>query len=462
VNPRFLAQRRAPRAELLAPLTDEELADLIAQGHEEAFEALVARHRRVLVNHCSQLVGRADAEEAVQETLLRAYLSLSRGQSVQRVGAWLRTIAHNTALNLLRSRGARPVAGEHEPTDVATDPFERREHLRLLLEALGSLPKRQREALVMRELEGRSYAEIESRLRTSNGAVRQLLNRARARIRTRLSTLAGFEPAFRWIVGNGRPGSSALRLGALGGGCAVTVKLCAGALLPIALGPGHLTRPEAPPPAPYGHAHAANAHAVRAASAGTLASAVAVSDPVTSARDRIVYAAYRPGVTRVRRMTGGGFRVRRATFGGPAEPPKSVSWAGGQAAGTSGGGEPQGTSTSDGGQTGGTSSTRQSWRSGQRGAGGSDNAQRQGGPRGYAASGQGSTGSGGDASTSPASGYNGGTGSWPSGQSTSQPRFASSQWSATSSPGGSPSDSRPDEGALASSGAPEGLSSTAP
>jgi RNA polymerase sigma factor (sigma-70 family) len=465
VNPRFLAQRRAPRAELLAPLTDEELAELIAQGHEQAFEALVARHRRVLVNHCSQLVGRADAEEAVQEALLRAYLSLSRGQSVQRVGAWLRTIAHNTALNLLRSRGARPMAGEHEPPDVATDPFERREHLRLVLEALGSLPKRQREALVMRELEGRSYAEIESRLRTSNGAVRQLLNRARARIRTRLSTLAGFEPAFRWIVGSGSPGSSALRLGALGGGCAVTVKLCAGALLPIALGPGHLTRPEAARAAPYSHAHAANAHGARAASGDTLASPVTVSDPVLPAHEGIVYAAYRPGVTRGRRMTGGGFRLRRAAFGGPAEPPKSGPWGGGsrgQAEGTSGGGEPKGTSTSAGGQTGGTSSTRQSWGGGQRGAGGADNGQRQGGPRGYAASGQGSTGSGGDASTSPASGDNGGTGSWPSGQSTSQPRFASSQWSATSSPGGSPSDSRPDEGALASSGAEEGLSSTAP
>ncbi|HTX32751.1 MAG TPA: sigma-70 family RNA polymerase sigma factor [Solirubrobacteraceae bacterium] len=244
--------------DLLQGLSDEKLAELIAQGDQAAFELLVTRHRRVLVNHCAQLVGRADAEEAVQEALLRAYLSLSRGHSVQRVSAWLRTIAHNTALNLLRARATRPVPGEHEPADPASDPFERREHLQLVLDALGSLPDRQREALVMRELEGRSYAEIESRLSTSNGAVRQLLNRARARVRTRMGTLAGLEPALRWILGNGSAGSSAVRLGALGGGCAVTVKLCAAALLPASLGSG-VVAPRAALPAQHLPAHAATA-----------------------------------------------------------------------------------------------------------------------------------------------------------------------------------------------------------
>jgi RNA polymerase sigma factor (sigma-70 family) len=246
VNPRFLASRRAPRAELLEALTDEQLAELTAQGQDAAFEVLVARYRRALINHCAQLLGRADAEEAVQEALLRAYLALSRGHSVQRVGAWLWTIAHNTALNLLRTRGARPMGGVAElPTE--TDPFERREHLRLVVEAVGSLPDRQREALVMRELEGRSYAEIESRLRTSNGAVRQLLNRARAGVRARLGTLAGIEPALRWFACTGGAGSSAARIGALTGGC-VTVKLCASALIPATLSAGALF------PAPTRHA----------------------------------------------------------------------------------------------------------------------------------------------------------------------------------------------------------------
>lgn len=221
MNPRFLASRRAPRADFLDGLSDEQLGQLIAHGKDAAFEVLVARYRRALIGHCVQLLGPADAEEAVQEALLRAYLALSRGHSVQRVGPWLWTIAHNTALNLLRTRKARPVGGAETVAELPADadPFERREHLRLVVEAVGSLPERQREALVMRELEGRSYAEIESRLRTSNGAVRQLLNRARAGVRARLGTLAGIEPALRWIIGTGGAGGSAARIGALTGGC---------------------------------------------------------------------------------------------------------------------------------------------------------------------------------------------------------------------------------------------------
>ncbi len=144
---------------------------------------------------------------------------------------------------------ARPVGGPEAVPELTaeTDPIERREHLRLVVEAVGSLPERQREALVMRELEGRSYAEIESRLRTSNGAVRQLLNRARAGVRARLGTLAGIEPALRWCVGTGGAGSNAARIGALTGGCAVTVKLCASALIPATLGTGALA------PAPTRH-----------------------------------------------------------------------------------------------------------------------------------------------------------------------------------------------------------------
>jgi len=171
--------------ERLQRLSDERLAALTAEGQELAFEALVARHRAALVQHCAALVGRADAEEAVQDALLRAYLALSRGRPVEHVGGWLWMIAHNRALDQLRLRRQRPTlaGGELGAPLVDEDPFAHRQDLRLVVEALGSLPHRQRTALVMRELEGRSYAEIESRLRASNGAVRQLLNRARAGLR---------------------------------------------------------------------------------------------------------------------------------------------------------------------------------------------------------------------------------------------------------------------------------------
>ncbi len=221
-------------------LSDERLAKLSAEGIDSAFAMLVLRHRRALVFHCAELVGTADAEEAVQEALLRAYLALARGESVNHVGPWLRTIAHNAALNLLRARRSRPAVSREDPAHEAVggDAFERRQSLRAVVSALEELPERQRRALVMRELEGRSYAEIEARLNTSNGAVRQLLNRARMAVRERLDALAGLVPAVRWIVADGGGAGTAARLGALSGGCAVTIKLCTAMVLTAVLAPG--------------------------------------------------------------------------------------------------------------------------------------------------------------------------------------------------------------------------------
>lgn len=276
---------RLPPADLLQGLTDEQLADLVTQGYDPAFEVLVERHRPGLVRHCSQLVGRADAEESVQEALLRAYLALSRGHPIRRVRPWLWTIAHNTALNQIRTRGARPTTSESDAchSHPAGDAFERREDLRLVVEALGALPERQREALVMRELEGRSYAEIESRLHTSNGAVRQLLNRARCALRARLGALATLEPAFRWITGNGSMGSGVVRLGALSGGCAVTIKVCATALVPATLAAGALSEPS--PPRAASRPQTAQRHAARPVVAHQQPA------PISTSTRRVVYSA---------------------------------------------------------------------------------------------------------------------------------------------------------------------------
>lgn len=220
-------------------LSDERLAELSAKGIDSAFAMLVLRHRRGLVYHCAEIVGHADAEEVVQEALLRAYLALARGESVNHFGPWLRTIAHNAALNLLRARAIRPVVSHDYPgaVPIAPNAFERRETLRAVVRALEELPERQRQALVMRELEGRSYAEIETRLKTSNGAVRQLLNRARTAVRERLDAVAGLIPALRCFIGDGGGSATAARLGALSGGCAVTIKLCAATVLPAVLPP---------------------------------------------------------------------------------------------------------------------------------------------------------------------------------------------------------------------------------
>ena len=105
MNPRLLAPARLARS-VLRTQSDERRAELATGGSDAAFEALVGRHRRALVAHCARVVG-ADAEEAVQDALMRALAALRRGDEVRRVGPWLHVIAHNVALNLRRTQAAR-------------------------------------------------------------------------------------------------------------------------------------------------------------------------------------------------------------------------------------------------------------------------------------------------------------------------------------------------------------------
>jgi DNA-binding CsgD family transcriptional regulator len=156
---------------------------------------------------------------------------------VVRLAPWLHVIARRVALNMRRAQTAR---GECELLDVAGGlgddgaPAAARARLHEVVAAVGALPPRQREAIVMRELEGRSYVEIAERLHSSPNAVRQLLHRARAGVRQRVTGVLASEPLVRWAAALGSAGSGS-RVGALADSCAATAKLCA-ALVAVSAG----------------------------------------------------------------------------------------------------------------------------------------------------------------------------------------------------------------------------------
>jgi len=167
-------------------------------------------HRTVLTGHCYRMLGSAaDAEDAVQETMVRAWRSLDRFEGRASVRTWLYRIATNVCLDLLSdaSRRARPMeegaAGSvdqplearertHwlEPIDDARaipaegNPFERavlRQSIRLaFVAALQKLAPRQRAALLLSEVVGWSAAEIADCLGTTVAAVNSALQRARS------------------------------------------------------------------------------------------------------------------------------------------------------------------------------------------------------------------------------------------------------------------------------------------
>ncbi len=185
---------------------ERELLVAAQAGDEHAFRRLVELHRADLQAHCYRMLASwADAEDAYQDTLLRAWRALDRFDGRSRLSTWLYRIATNVCLSALRRTSRQRVLpagvgdGEQEldwvgpypdeafgvPSGFA-DPsaqFDRRESVELaFVAALQLLPPRQRAALVLSQVLGLRAAEVADVLGTSVAAVTSALQRARARL----------------------------------------------------------------------------------------------------------------------------------------------------------------------------------------------------------------------------------------------------------------------------------------
>src|SRR3954452_11777115 len=166
------------------------MTPLLAQRprSDRAFERLYKRHVGDVYRYALAVMRNpADAEDVTQTTFLNAYRSyIEKGNRPEKPQNWLIAIAHNVCRQRFRQSARRPsevtfeddIADSIVDGDVPTDEDIRR--------ALGHLAFNQRAALVMRELEGRSYAEIAEILDVSTSAVETLIFRARRALREQL------------------------------------------------------------------------------------------------------------------------------------------------------------------------------------------------------------------------------------------------------------------------------------
>src|SRR3954454_1069879 len=191
----------SPTIVLLRTQSDERLVALAREGHERAFEAIVERYRRPLLRACRRVLPEARAEDALQGTLVAAWRGFQRGDDVRDLRAWLYRIAHNTALNQLRLSGYDfdELKDSLRIGDAADDELERRAVVRQTLAGLAALPDRQREALLAIAVAGRGQEEVASELGLSEGAVRQLVHRARTNLRAAATAITPF-PLVSWVA----------------------------------------------------------------------------------------------------------------------------------------------------------------------------------------------------------------------------------------------------------------------
>jgi RNA polymerase sigma factor (sigma-70 family) len=158
------------------------------RSSEGSFESIYRRHAPEIYRYVLALLASpADAEEVTQTAFLNAYRAIERGEHPRNPGAWLRSIALNLCRQRFRQAARRPAEvplSEHEVAELI--PEDESPTLEDLTRALGHLPFNQRAALVMREFEGRSPAQIADALDLSVSAVETLLFRARRSLREQL------------------------------------------------------------------------------------------------------------------------------------------------------------------------------------------------------------------------------------------------------------------------------------
>ena len=173
-------------------LSDGEVVREILGGQREMYRVLVRRYQDVLYKHAYRMVGRPDdAADIVQRTLVSRFQKLNRCRDPERVGGWLFRIAANLCKDFLKSPrradvsldGASATVIDRSRPDADLERGELKERVR---QALERLSLEQREAFVLKHLEGRSYDEMATLLGASKSALKMRVLRARDELQTLL------------------------------------------------------------------------------------------------------------------------------------------------------------------------------------------------------------------------------------------------------------------------------------
>ena len=204
---------------LLDAEPDERLVGLAQAGHEGAFAAIVRRYEAELIGQSRRLTSDGRGEDAVQQAFLNAFSALQAGAQVRHLRGWLHQILRNVV-----TKARMPAHASLQDTLVDGESLEetvqRRAQAHATLVELSALPDRQRDALVGTAVHGLPRAHVAEAMGLSEGAVRQLVHRARRRLRQAATALLPLP--FAKLLGAARSGVDAPPDAALSAGAAAS------------------------------------------------------------------------------------------------------------------------------------------------------------------------------------------------------------------------------------------------
>ena len=171
--------------------TDAAIVQRVLGGDTDAYSALVARHRHRLARFAVHMLGnRDDAEEALQDAFVRAYRSLPQCEDPERFGAWVFRILANRCRTALGRRGRRQKTFVHDEVAILTaaeeHPAERSAWREEIEAALRQLEPDQREAFLLKHVDGLEYEEMARITGAGISALKMRVKRACDRLRALL------------------------------------------------------------------------------------------------------------------------------------------------------------------------------------------------------------------------------------------------------------------------------------
>lgn len=182
----------------MTEVSEKKIIEKVLGGDANAFEELVLKYEKTVYNLALRMVGdRDDAFNMTQEAFIKAYGSLSSFRGDSKFSVWIYRITTNVCLDFLRSKSRKQqvsltVSDDDEdaqldipdPSSTPEQQLIKKISMQSVEEGLKTLPDKQRQILVMRELGGMSYAEIGKALSLEEGTVKSRIFRARKRLCT--------------------------------------------------------------------------------------------------------------------------------------------------------------------------------------------------------------------------------------------------------------------------------------